>query len=92
MAFVDYSLDFGEDKVEYPYIYNVSYAVGYIGGNCRDDVLRVQYFLKKIWERVKGAMPPSGTMVVDGTDYRSVDSRFSERTYLRPTATNRDGP
>jgi hypothetical protein len=67
MAFVDYSLNFPpEDKVDYPWIYNVSYGIGYVGVNSRDDVMLVQYLLKKIWERVKGAMPPAGNMVVDG--------------------------
>jgi len=66
MAFVDYSLEVGEvNGFNYPFVYNVSYKVGYVGYNCRDDVLLVQYFLKKIWER-SSARPPGGVMKVDG--------------------------
>lgn len=66
MAFVDYSLEVGEvNGLNYPYVYNVSYKVGFAGYNCRDDVFLVQYFLKKIWERTS-APPPGGIMKVDG--------------------------
>jgi hypothetical protein len=65
MAFVDSSLDIVEKN--YPYIYNVSFAVGYGRYNVRDDVLLVQYFLKKIWDKHRTkAQPPAGTMAVDG--------------------------
>jgi hypothetical protein len=66
MAFVDYSLEVGEvNGRDYPYVYNVSFKVGFAGYNCRDDVMLVQYFLKKIWER-SSAPRPGGTMKVDG--------------------------
>ncbi len=67
MAFVDSSLDLGDDeaRAKFPYVYNVSFAVGYVGYNCRDDVMLVQYFLTKIWER-SSVPPPAGAMTVDG--------------------------
>ena len=66
MAFVDYSVGVGEEgKEKFPYIYNVSFSVGFAGISCRDDVMLVQYLLKKIWERSYHP-PPDGTMLVDG--------------------------
>jgi hypothetical protein len=67
MAFVDNTIDMGSDEsqAEYPFVYNVTFAVGYPGYNCRDDVYLVQYFLKKIWES-SSAPQPAGEMKVDG--------------------------
>ncbi len=67
MAFVDRSLELGEEWTDFPYIYNVTFAVGYGKVNALDDVMLVQYFLKKIWEKISASKPrPSGNLVVDG--------------------------
>lgn len=49
-------------------IYEVTHAVGKNASNMRDDVLLVQYFLKKIYSKQGGhaLSQPSKPMVVDG--------------------------
>jgi len=47
--------------------YNVSYAVGVGGINRSDDVMLVQYLLKKVFENAKyGPAKPTSNMNVDG--------------------------
>jgi len=93
MAFVDSSLELGEEMdTQYPYIYNVNYAVGYGKINVRDDVLLVQYFLKKIWDKHKyQATPPPGVMKVDGfmgpTTHRWIKNFQSGATMKTPDPT-----
>jgi hypothetical protein len=88
MAFVDSSLDIAVKK--YPYIYNVSFAVGYGRYNVRDDVLLIQYFLKKIWARLE-RKPPIGVMEVDGlmgpTTDRWIRNFQSGGTMVTPDST-----
>jgi hypothetical protein len=67
MAFVThYTNKAGEEKV----LYNVTMAVGPNAANRRDDVMLVQYMLKRIYERPKYSnftlSPQQGTMIVDG--------------------------
>lgn len=73
MAFIDYELEIPQEyREEFPYIYNVSYAVGYGGCyNFPEDVFLVQYFLKKIWERA--GQPPAGSMKLDGRMGKTTD-------------------
>lgn len=93
MAFIDSSLELGEKmNAKYPYIYNVSFAVGYGKYNVRDDVLLVQYFLKKIWDKHKTkAQPPAGVMKVDGfmgpTTHRWIKNFQSGATMKTPDPT-----
>lgn len=44
----------------YPYLYNLDLGVGHSHHqpNCRDDVMLVQYLLKRIYERAQAADPP----------------------------------
>jgi len=47
--------------------YNVSYAVGVGGNNRPDDVMLVQYLLKKVFENAKySPAKPTSQMTVDG--------------------------
>ena len=66
MAFVKFT----EDPT-FPFMYNVTMAVGKDSANKRDDVMLVQYCLKHIWAnptRFSPALPPppKGDMTVDG--------------------------
>ena len=64
MAFIDRDL---EDPVRgYPF-YNVNFAVGKNCPNYREDVLLVQFFLKRIYKSsMMQSQTPKGEMKVDG--------------------------
>jgi hypothetical protein len=44
----------------YPYLYNVDLGVGpsHHQPNCRDDVMLVQYLLRRVYEKAQEAQPP----------------------------------
>ena len=64
MAFIDTDI---EDPVDNAPFYNVNYAVGKNCPNYREDVLLVQFFLKRIYmNEFMKAQTPKGQMKVDG--------------------------
>jgi hypothetical protein len=73
MAFVDRRTQIppGKKKPGSDFIYNVGMTVGPNRANLEEDVLLVQYFLKKVWARPGEFAPPfppppEGDMLLDG--------------------------
>jgi hypothetical protein len=72
MAFRDLNIDLEvsrPDKHGTPFIYNLTMAVGNNGPNKRDDVMLVQFFIKRIFENpTRSRRPPDSLkpLVIDG--------------------------